>query len=135
MNWRYEAAGARLSRRTHTASTRYSLTRFGTYSTVNLVGYRFPWTTGAVTVTALGDGAHKTIQREHGYDNRDASGVGTVQMVTPLITLWQAVEDTHTAGIGILQIEFVPEPTSGVVLASGGLLLLVLFCRHDRRKS
>src|SRR5262245_2771055 len=48
-------------------------------TTVMVRGYRFPWTTGAVTVSGL-DAPHVTIERRKGYDKRTAFGKGTIQL-------------------------------------------------------
>jgi hypothetical protein len=73
-NWRYEAIGATA----HTSGgvvTRgylatYKVHQYGPtphkYATLDLEGSRFPWTTGSVTVTAVGRGPHKTVHYAHG---------------------------------------------------------------------
>ncbi len=98
-------------------------------STFTGVGSRFPWTTGTVTVTAIGRGPHKTVHYEHGYDNRNTAtpyGKGTIQMVTPLITKWLGGETEYeTAGIGILRIKFIPEPQTWAMLLAGASLIAV----------
>jgi len=90
-------------------------------------GYRFPWTTGSVTVTATGRGSHHTVHYAHGYDNRNTttpSGKGTIQLVSPVLTQWlHPARSFQTAGIGILRIKFVPEPQAWVMLVAGALLL------------
>jgi hypothetical protein len=94
-----------------------------------LVGARFPWTTGSVTVTAVGRGPHKTVHYAHGYDNRNTTtpnGIGTIQLVTPVLTRWlQPCCNFETGGIGILQIKFVPEPQTWMMLVAGASLLCV----------
>lgn len=96
-------------------------TWLGQFSTVVVEGSRFPWTTGSVTVTAVGRGAHKTLHYGMGYDNRTpTSGKGTIQLVSPALTRWLlpgASDDT--GGIAILRIKFVPEPNAWVMLAVG----------------
>jgi len=101
-------------------------------STIMMIGSRFPWTTGSVTVTATGRGPNNTIERRHGSDNRVA-GVGTVQLVTPIITKWlQPSINFETGGIGVLRIKFVPEPASVLMLVAGLSLLGVLHRARGR---
>ena len=96
-------------------------------STVSVEGARFPWTTGSVTVKATGRGTHKTIHYAQGYDNRvttTSNGVGTIQLVTPVLTRWRSPgAKFETGGIGILRIKFIPEPNSLEALLAGVALL------------
>ena len=102
-------------------------------STVMAVGSRFPWNTGEVTVTATGRGPHKTIERREGYDKRTAGGKGAVQLVTPVITRWlQPASNFETGGVGILRLEFVPEPGKWMLLVAGLSTLAVAY-RARRR--
>ena len=98
-------------------------------STVDIIGSRFPWTTGSVTVTAIGRGPHKTIHYAHGYDNRNTTtpnGMGTIQLVSPLLTRWrQPGLAIDTGGIGIFRIKFLPEPQAWGMLVAGASLLAV----------
>jgi hypothetical protein len=108
-------------------------TALGQSSTINIEGSRFPWTTGSVTVTAVGRGNHNTIHYAQGYDNRTSIRshysrgvylVGTLQLVTPVLTRWlQPAANYETVGIGILR--FVPEPHTWVMLIAGVSLLCV----------
>jgi hypothetical protein len=104
----------------------------GAFSSVMLVGSRFAWTTGSVTVTAVGRGWHKTVHYGRGYDNRTpTSGMGTIQLVTPLLTHWlQPAVKYETGGIGILKLKFVPEPDAWIMLAAGASLLGVGYRRR-----
>ena len=74
-------------------------------------------------------GPHKIVHYAHGYDNRNTttpSGLGTVQLVTPVLTRWlQPTVNLETAGIGILRIKFVPEPQTWMMLLAGASLLCV----------
>jgi hypothetical protein len=94
----------------YTNYARYYNTLLSWYSARTVVASRFPWTTGSVTVTAVARGPHKTVHYAHGYDNRNATtsnGLGTIQLVTPLLTRWFGYTDYETAGIGILRIKFI----------------------------
>jgi hypothetical protein len=143
MDWRYEAIGASAtSKQTsggvitmgaiYTHYERYYNTRQGAYSAITASGARFPWTTGAVTVTAVARGPHKTIHYATGYDNRDALGKGTIQLVSPVLTRWFGYTDYETGGIGILRIKFVPEPQTWAILIAGVSLLGVGFRMRGR---
>jgi hypothetical protein len=135
-NWRYEEIGAPAYTSGGVVTKGFRVTYGGgttlpySSSAAQLVsGYRFPWTTGSVTVTAVGRGPHKTVHFAKGYDNRNTttpSGKGVVQLVTPVITRWlQPGVDYETAGIGILRIEFIPEPQAWLTLIVGASLLCV----------
>jgi hypothetical protein len=133
-NWRYEAIGASASTSSGvvipymaTNQAYYYLTAGAQTFTVDVVGSRFPWTTGSVTVTAVGRGPHKTVHYAQGFDNRTTvSGKGTIQLVTPVMTRWlQPSLNIDTAGIGILRIKFIPEPQTWAMLVAGASLLCV----------
>ena len=148
MSWRYDAVGATAAFYTTPTPGVYVITKgyqalFTTVyyntalmqqSTINVVGSRFPWTTGSVTLRATGRGPHKTVHYAHGYDNRTTTvtsgGItnvnGTIQLVTPVLTKWlvsAAGFDYETGGIGILRIKFVPEPQTWAILVAGVSLL------------
>ena len=143
-NWRYDAVGASA----YTAMGKVTQAYYALYtaiyyhtnlmqqSTINVVGSRFPWTTGSVTVTAVGRGPHKTIHYAQGYDNRNTTtpyGKGTIQLVTPVMTRWlQQCCKFETAGVGILRIKFIPEPQTWVVLVAGASLLGVGYRMRGR---
>ena len=134
-DWRYDAIGATaptmagvvtMGNTAYTNYTRYYNTAQGAYSALTVIGVRFPWTTGALTVTAVGRGPHKTVHYANGYDNRNTTtglGKGTVQLVTPILTRWFGYADYETAGIGVLRIKFIPEPQTWVMLVAGVSLL------------
>jgi hypothetical protein len=112
----------------------YFQTALNTYSTYTIVGQRWPWTTGTVTVSATGRGPHDTYHRREGFDNRDGSGIGTVQLVSPILTQWLgATPNTQfeTGGVAIMQIQFIPEPRVLLGLLSGLSLLAVLYRRQS----
>jgi len=137
-NWRYEAvgttggyrtAGGKITKGYQALTTAiYFNSGIGAFSSVQVVGSRFGWTTGAITVTAVGRGPHKTIEYAQGYDNRTTTSMGaqkgTIQLVTPLLTQWlQPAVKFETGGIGIMKLKFVPEPHTWMMLAAGVSLL------------
>lgn len=144
-NWRYEAIGASAYTMDGVVTQGYQAlytemyyhTALMSQRTVNVVGSRFPWTTGTVTVTAAGRGPHKTVHYAHGYDNRNTNtplGLGTIQLVTPVLTRWlRPGSSFETGGIGILQIKFIPEPQTWAMLVAGVGALVVLRGASQRR--
>ncbi len=144
-NWRYDAVGASaMLTMGGLVGEGYSATYKAYYyhtglmlkSTVNVYGVRFPWTTGMVTLTATGRGPHKTVHYATGYDNRNtttATGKGTIQLVTPILTRWiQPCCKFETGGVGILRIKFVPEPQTWAMLVAGVSLLGVGYRMRGR---
>ncbi len=142
VDWLYDAIGASVYTGLGTPITQgyrvygtvmYVHTRLGQTSTIDIEGSRFPWTTGSVTVTAVGRGPHKTVHYAQGYDNRasirshysrGAYLVGTLQLVTPVLTRWlHPAVSYETVGIGILR--FVPEPRGWWMLVAGLALLTI----------
>jgi len=142
-NWRYDLVGAPASTSlgvvtmgmTYTNTHVYYNTANGQTSLVTVVGSRFPWTTGSVTVTAIGRGPHKTVHYAKGYDNRYTTsgiGKGTIQLVSPSLTRWLGFVDFETGGIGVLRIKFVPEPQTWAILVAGISLLGVCYRMRGR---
>jgi hypothetical protein len=125
-NWRYDAVGAAAMTNSGVVTEGYLASYTGMYyhtalrqtSTVLVEGARFSWTTGSVTVTATGRGQHKTVHYAQGFDNRNTttpSGLGTIQLVSPLLTRWlQPAYNLETGGIGILRIRFIENDTQAV---------------------
>jgi hypothetical protein len=98
----------------------------------------FPWTTGTVTARApLWSGGTTSLVFK-GTDQRTPAGAGNIQLVTPLVIRY--TEDLHAsppvswyqAGVAIVDLQFVPEPSALLVPASGTLVLAGLFT-HSRR--
>ena len=98
-----------------------------------------PWTTGLAIVSGV-RGAYPTIIARSGYDNRTRLGSGTVQLVSPHLVNWVGLDcpfpdctprSETTAGIAILRLQFVPEPSGWLMLVSG-IGLLGVFCRRRR---
>jgi hypothetical protein len=143
-DWMYDAVGASASRATPagpvtspyriTGTAYYYQTAGNQTSTVSVLGSRFPWTTGMVTVTARKRGEFKTVHYATGYDNRNPfTGKGTIQLVTPVMTRWlQVAANLETAGIGLLRIKFVPEPQTWLLLIAGASLLGVGYRMRGR---
>ena len=107
----------------------YFNTAIQTIATYTNVAERWPWTTGTVTVRATGRGPHDTFHRREGFDNRNSAGVGTVQLVSPVITQWLGSNPgimIETGGVAVMQIRFVPEPGVAASLICGLSLLVVL---------
>jgi hypothetical protein len=98
----------------------------------------FPWTTGTVTARApLGMGGVNSLITK-GSDQRTAAGAGNLKLVTPFVIRW--TEDRHAsppvtgyqAGIAIVDLRFVPEPSALLAFASGILALAGLYT-YSRR--
>jgi len=89
----------------------------------------FPWTTGTVTARAPLPASGTTSLVFKGTDQRTPAGAGNLQLVTPFVMRW--TEDRHAsppltgyqAGVAIVDLRFVPEPSALLVLASGILTL------------
>jgi len=112
---------------------KYYHTVLQTPSTFTVKGERFPWTTGTVTLTALGRGPHKTTEVRKGFDSRSVSGKGKVQLVSPLLTHWLVPNfEFETGGIAILKLEFLPEPSKWMMLVAGLSMLGVLYHYRGR---
>jgi len=143
-DWHYEAIGAAAHTSGGVVTRGYRITwrscqypgPFGVCGTIEAPspitrvpgsGARFPWTTGSVSVTAVGRGPHKTVHYAKGYDNRTpTSGMGTIQLVSPTLTHWlNPAAKFETGGIGILRLKFVPEPLGWATLLAGIAALAV----------
>ncbi len=142
-NWLYQYVGAPASTSggvvtmggLYTFMTIYYNTANKQTSPLTVSAARFPWTTGSVTLTAVGRGPHKTIHYAQGYDNRNLTtslGKGTIQMVSPVLTRWLGFVDFETGGIGVLRIKFVPEPQTWAILIAGISLLGVGYRMRGR---
>jgi hypothetical protein len=98
----------------------------------NVFGVVFSWTTGTVSVTAI-HGPFPTVLARNGFDNRNASGVGEIQLVTPMVTRWVWLAGNYeTASIGHLRLNLTPEPQEWMMLGAG-LSMLGLLYRSNRR--
>jgi hypothetical protein len=91
----------------------------------------WPWTTGTVTVAAFGDSLYHsplwgTELRRSGYDNRTPHGAGTIQLVAPHLAIWRSIL-RREGEVGVLRLQFAPEPGSPLLLLAGASLLVVLY--------
>jgi hypothetical protein len=87
-----------------------------------------PWSTGPVQVFNTVGGA-PTLTRT-GYDNRDAAGLGVVQLVTPIqFSFAGNPVGTH----GVLTLTFAPEPGNLLLLISGAAGILLTAPLRGRR--
>ena len=127
-NGGYPATGSITGTITNTTNPSFTTTVTGM-----VMGW--PWTTGRVNVYAVGDYlGNPTFFPEYlyrtGYDNRTSQGGGTIQLVTPHLINWQG--SLQFGAIGVLRLEFVPEPSSGLALLAGAGLLRVLYRKRKR---
>jgi hypothetical protein len=116
------------------ASARASLVPgASTPSFFDVTVWGFPWSTGTVTARAPGwSGGTKSLVFK-GTDQRTPGGAGHIQLVTPLVI--QYTEDRydsppwtrHKAGVAVIDLNFVPEPSALLILASGLVTLAGLF--------
>jgi hypothetical protein len=140
-DWRYEAIGAKAYTMGGVVTGGYLAQNKAYYyhtnlmqtNTVSVSGSRFPWTTGTVSVTAKYRGPHPTIEVRKGYDNRTSQGMGTIQLVTPLLTRWLLPGSNYeTGGVGVMRLQFVPEPRSWLLLVAGLSTLGLLYRLRGR---
>lgn len=102
----------------------------------------FPWDTGVVgAVAAVARTYSSTTASAEGTDLRSASGMGTLQLVTPFLVRVKShppdcggcENKWFYAGTARAELRFVPEPGATTLLAAGTGFLLVLF-RHAKRR-
>ena len=101
----------------------------------------FPWTTGLAVVSGI-RGAYPDNHRKERLTTTAHRWVsGTIQLVSPHLVNWIGVtcpfsgctpRSETTAGIAILRLQFVPEP-SGWLLLAAGVGALVALRRASRR--
>ena len=113
----------------------------GTFVTATVWG--FPWDTGMVSgIAAVAGTSSSSTTTAMGADSRTASGLGTLNLVTPFLVRVKSnpsdcggcVNKWYYAGIADFQIQFVPEPSTSVVLAAGMGTLAALLHWSKRRK-
>jgi len=117
-----------------TTGTAYTDPVFGALLSFTIAGN--PWTTAMVTSTGVGSGVTTTLTAT-GFDNRDASGQGTLQLVTGAVLtlddLRNSADSESVPIISVMTLNFVPEPNTLLLLASG-VLALGMLARRDMRK-
>ena len=137
--WGVRVVGAKYGKTAKISGTIEFTTPTTTY-TSRAVVTGFPWTTGQVSVVAAGGSGFSTALVRSGYDNRTRLGSGTVQLVSPHLVNWIGLDcpfpdctprSETTAGIAIMRLQFVPEPSGWLMLVSG-IGLLGVFCRRRR---
>ena len=104
----------------------------------------FPWTTGRVVASApepsgFGDYSFPyTYQSATGSDQRTPQGAGNLKLVTPFVVRHRKSGSSlgfyHQAGVAILSLHFVPEPSTGLQLLAGLSALAVLSGLNRRRR-
>lgn len=104
-------------------------TQHGIASGVGFTAVAAPWSTGTAMASGVLASVTYTLTAT-GFDLRTPSGLGLVQFVTPYLVT------TSNAGtlpmVGVLNVEFVPEP-GGALLAAVGLGLVLAGDRRRRR--
>jgi hypothetical protein len=102
----------------------------GYFSTRQVYNTGFPWTTGmAIAFNSTG---FPTYVQATGYDNRTALGLGTIQLVTPMLAHYFGFGGYSESSIAILNLKFVPEPSAVLMLAVGAGVLALLYRFHRR---
>ena len=104
----------------------------------------FPWTTGRVVASApepsgFGDYSFPyTYQSATGSDQRTPQGAGNIKLVTPFVVRHRESGSSlgfyHQAGVAILSLHFVPEPSLGLQLLAGLAALPALYGLSRRRE-
>lgn len=94
----------------------------------------FPWTTGAVTAMATTPMGAPLTATAQGSDQRTPGGLGTIQLVTPLLVSQRLNSDpfSRSGSIATLTLHFVPEPAVNLLFL-GGIAGLALLSRFARR--
>jgi len=118
--------GGAISSTNNATATVYNATAMSV-QTLTLEATGFPWTTGSVGVFATGP--FSTSLYRSGYDYRTPTwGYGTLQLVSPALVSWRGPDGSEEFRglIAILNIKFLPEPRSWVLLAAGAGALALL---------
>lgn len=84
-----------------------------------------PWTTEAVSVSGGFDGEDPITFTDEGFDDRDATGAGSLKLVTTALVDLGAIGTVPA--IMNVQIHFAPVPEPGTLLTvAGGLVMLAI---------
>jgi hypothetical protein len=111
-----------------------------TFATITVWG--FPWDTGNVDAVASVAGSASTTTSARGTDLRTASGLGTLQLVSPFLVRVKSFPPDcggcenrwYYAGTARAEFRFVPEPAANILLAAGSGALALLYHYSSRRK-
>ena len=107
-----------------------------TVQTMFLKQVFMPWTTGQIIAFDSGGGQGTTVRTRTGFDNRNTAGTsGVLQLVTPSIANAQGLIPLAATTTSTLTLNFVPEPSGQMMLASGGVMMLGFLMVHRRRKT
>jgi hypothetical protein len=111
-----------------------------TFATITVWG--FPWDTGSVEARAAVAGtSSSTTTSAKGTDLRTASGLGTLQLVSPFLVRVKSFPPGcggcenrwYYAGTARAEFHFVPEPAANILLAAGSGALALLY-RYSKRR-
>jgi len=106
--------------------------------TATSVIHGFPFTTGTVKVGFVGTvagGPGTFTLSGNGYDTTTPNGIRNIAMVAGSYQV--RTDDTgvgYTPTMGIVELSFVPEPSAGIALAGGGVVLGLLHLLNRRRQ-
>jgi len=125
-------------------ATAYINPSLGSTTRVTATVWGFPWDTGTVGAVAAIPGRtySATATSAVGADLRTPSGLGTLQLVSPVVVQVRShppfcggcENKWYYAGIARAEFRFVPEPEAGVLLLSGAAALSLLSHFAKRRK-
>jgi hypothetical protein len=113
------------------------------FTFVSATVWGFPWDTGTVGAVAAVPGTYAySTTTAMGADLRTASGLGTLQLVSPFMVRVKSqppdcggcVNQWYYAGIASAEVQFVPEPSTNAALAAGLATLAVLVRWSKRRE-
>lgn len=103
------------------------------YGSARLKAYGNGWADGPARAKGSGSAGTATLTTQ-GYDHREQGGSGTLQLVTPFLVRVESHSNTgYLPGIGVLNVSFVPEPGTALLLGSG-VAGLALFGRRRWRR-
>ena len=107
---------------------------------ITVTVWGFPWTTGTAMAAALsGSPPYSTLTTATGTDLRTPSGMGNIQLVSPILVrsrydfpIGPPLEFIY-GGMAVADLHFVPEPSAWLLLTAGvgGLAALRRFTRDE----